>query len=87
MIFNLIEASDSEDVTHKLVLKACSPVFQSIMRKLSEQNPVILLRGVPFEVMKSILEFIYLEEATVYNDSIIEFYDVENGQLVSFNIV
>ena len=84
----LLESSKSSDVTlvcddkikfkaHKFVLIACSPVFQSIIDDLpNKDDSVIYLRGVLSQEMKSILQFMYLGQATFYQDRMNEFISV-----------
>ena len=84
----LLESSKSSDVTlvcedktkfkaHKFVLIACSPVFQSIIDDLpNKEDSVIYLRGVLSQEMKSILQFMYLGQATFYQDRVSEFLSV-----------
>ena len=84
----LLESSKSSDVTlvcddkikfkaHKFVLIACSPLFQSIIDDLPNKgDSVIYLRGVHSQDMKSILQFMYLGQATFYQDRMNEFISV-----------
>ena len=77
MMQTLMETKKSTDVTlvcddkvkfkaHKFVLSACSPVFQSIIDDLPEnENSFIYLRGVRSQEMNSILQFMYLGQATL----------------------
>ena len=61
---------------HKFVLSACSPMFKSIIDDLPHQeSSVIYLRGVQPQEMKSILQFMYLGQATFYQDRMKEFLD------------
>ena len=87
MMQNLLQSNESTDVTlvcedkskfkaHKFVLNACSPVFQSIINDLPQKDPVIYLRGVLAPEMKSILQFMYLGQATFYQDRMNEFLEV-----------
>ena len=87
MMQNLMHSSESVDVTlvcedrtklkaHKFVLNACSPVFQSIINDLPQIDPVIYLRGVLAPEMKSILQFMYLGQASIYQDRINDFLNV-----------
>ena len=88
MMQNLMQSNESTDVTimcedktkfkaHKFVLKACSPVFQSIIDDLPlKENSVIYLKGILSQEMRSILQFIYLGEATFYQDRTNEFLNV-----------
>merc|ERR1719312_1230262 len=62
---------------HKFVLSACSPLFQSIIDDLPQkEDSSIYLRGVQSEEMKSILQFMYLGQATFYQDRMNEFLNV-----------
>ena len=88
MMQNLMQSNKSTDVTlvcedktrfksHKFILNACSPVFQSIIDDLPDnENSVIYLRGVSAPEMKSILQFMYLGQTTFYQDRINEFLNV-----------
>ena len=91
MLRNLMDSNETADVTlvcddktkfkaHKFVLMACSPVFQSIIGDLGRRNePVIYLRGVFSEVMKSILQFMYLGQTTFFQDRMNEFLNVSKN--------
>ena len=62
---------------HKFVLSACSPVFQSIIDELPHrEDTFIYLRDVDSKEMKSILQFMYLGQATFNQDRLKEFLDV-----------
>ncbi|CAG7818345.1 unnamed protein product [Allacma fusca] len=51
---------------HKLVLGACSPYFQEIFdRHGTTPHPVIIMNGLKFEDIKSIVEFMYKGEVKV----------------------
>merc|ERR1712243_528225 len=88
MMKNLMESNQSTDVTlvcedktrfkaHKFVLNACSPVFQSIIDDLPQnENSVVYLRGVLSPEMKSILQFMYLGQATFFQERMNKFLNV-----------
>ena len=88
MMLNLMGTNETADVTlvcedkakfraHKFVLMSCSPVFQSIINDLPKiGDSVIYLRGVLAQEMKSILQFMYLGQATFYHDRRNEFLNV-----------
>ena len=61
---------------HQLVLKACSPVFASMLDGIDHTKPLIFLRGVQHQELESILQFIYLGEATFYEGRMNEFLNV-----------
>ena len=87
MMQNLLLSNESTDITlicedktrfkaHKFVLNACSPLFQTIINDLPQKDPVIYLKGVLAQEMKSILQFMYLGKATFYQDRMNEFLNV-----------
>ena len=59
---------------HKNILAACSPVLKDILK--IENSSVIYLKGINFFEMESILQFMYLGEATFYKAKLNEFLDV-----------
>ena len=88
MMASLMDSNGTADVTlvcddkiqfkaHKFILNSCSPVFQSIINDLPQkEHSVIFLRGVFAQEMKSILQFMYLGQATFYQERINEFLNV-----------
>ena len=58
------------------ILSACSPVFEDILKKEKNSSQIMYLRGVQFSEMESIMQFIYLGEATFYSERIDEFLSV-----------
>ena len=59
------------------ILSTCSPVFKGILKKEKNfYNPIVYLRGIQFSEMESILQFIYLGEATFYKERMVEFLAV-----------
>ena len=61
---------------HMNILSACSPVFRFIFPNEKNLNPVIYLRGINFYEMEVIMQFIYLGEATFYEERINEVLSV-----------
>jgi len=87
MMHGMMRNSDLTDVTlvcddqkllmaHKVVLSASSPVFQNIISNFSQNHSMIYLRGIQHEEMESILEFMYLGEATFQQERMEEFLRV-----------
>ena len=81
---NLLETGETSDVTlvcddqvkfkaHKFILKACSPVFESILQETNELKSVVYLRGVNELELKPILQFIYSGQASFYQERMKEF--------------
>jgi len=52
---------------HRVVLSACSPYFRSLFKSefLNDKHPVIVLKDVEFENLKSLVEYMYKGEANV----------------------
>merc|ERR1712086_845257 len=71
---------------HKYVLSASSPVFKNILLDNPQSHPLIYLRGVKHQELESILQFIYLGEASFYHNNINRFIqaakDLQIKQLV-----
>merc|ERR1719300_1209088 len=87
MLNGMMSSNELTDVTlvtedkkkfkvHKVVLSACSSVFKSIISDTFLTSPIIYLRGIQSFEIESILQFIYLGEATFYQERMNEFLDV-----------
>ena len=51
---------------HKVVLIACSEYFKSLLTPLREgQHPLIILEGINFKELKSLLEYMYYGEISI----------------------
>ena len=84
--FHLKEEKDFSDVTlvcadgkveaHKVILSACSPFFQRILKENPHTHPLIYLKGVKFTDLESILQFIYLGKVEVLTSNIDVFLSV-----------
>ena len=58
------------------ILSACSPVFKDILRKSKNSSSIMYLRGIQYSEMESIMQFIYLGEATFHEERMKEFLAV-----------
>ena len=88
MMKELLMNDDFADVTlvtedkkhmkaHKNILSACSFVFKDMFQQEDMKlNSFIYLRGVQFSELESIMQFIYLGEATFYEERMNEFLSV-----------
>ncbi|XP_075209915.1 uncharacterized protein LOC142317317 isoform X3 [Lycorma delicatula] len=80
---SLLESEDLVDVTlatdghfiqaHKIVLSACSPYFKSLFKVNPCKHPIIILKGIQFEELKKLLQFIYRGEVNVNQKDLPEF--------------
>ena len=58
------------------ILSVCSPVFKDILSKDKNSSPIMYLRGIQYSEIESIIQFIYLGEATLYEERMDEFLAV-----------
>ena len=61
---------------HRLILSACSPVFAKILDQNTSAHPWIYLRGIDYEELKSIIEFIYLGASSLESSKVNEFFEI-----------
>ncbi|XP_058455985.1 protein tramtrack, alpha isoform isoform X2 [Malaya genurostris] len=61
---------------HKMVLSACSPYFQAIFVNHPEKHPIVILKDVPYNDMKCLLDFMYRGEVSVDQDRLAAFLRV-----------
>ena len=87
MMKELMMNEDFSDVTlvtedkkqikaHINILSACSPVFKDILKKERNSSAIMYLRGIQYSEMESIMQFIYLGEATFYKERLDELLSV-----------
>ena len=87
MLAELVDDEYTQDVTlvcddqvkikaHKFVLKACSHVFRMMFEEDKSPSSIVYLRGVNHEDMQAILQYLYLGEATFYQDRIHDFFKI-----------
>ena len=80
-ILDLRNATEFSDVTlacedgqqikaHIIVLTACSPVFRSIMKRNNHSHHWIYMRGIKSKDLVSLVDFIYLGEANVFQEDL-----------------
>ena len=61
---------------HKFVLNACSFFFRSIINDLPQSETATYLGWVLAQEIKPILQFMYLGQATIYQDKMNDFLNV-----------
>ena len=57
----------------KVILAACSPFFQNLFVRSKHPHPLIYMRGVKFEDISAIVDFLYCGEAKVFQESLDSF--------------
>ena len=81
---NLREDTDFTDVTlacedgqqveaHKLVLISSGPFFLNLLKRNKHSHPLVYMRGIKYESLLSLVDFLYRGEANVYQDDLDSF--------------
>ena len=66
---------DQQIKAHKNILGSVSPFFRSILTKHVHQHPLLYLKGVQGEILKSILAFIYIGYVEISQTDLTQFID------------
>ena len=61
---------------HKSVLSACSPMLREILEINRNDSSFIFIRSTDFNVLKSVMQYIYLGKAVFPRESVVEFLNV-----------
>ena len=69
----LLTEDDQQISAHKVVLASGSCFFRRILMKNFHQNPLIYLKGIKFNDLKSIVRFIYLGETEINRNEVDSF--------------
>ena len=81
---NLREDKDFKDVTlvcgdgqqveaHKVILASSSPFFQKLLGRNKHHHPLLYLRGMKFDTLLAVLDFLYRGEANVFQENLDSF--------------
>jgi len=75
--FDVTIACDNNQIqAHKVILSACSPFFRYILKQHPHQHPLLYLKGVRYEDISSVLNFMYHGEVNVAHDDLNTFLAV-----------
>ena len=61
---------------HKLILSACSPFFRTVLKQNPHQHPLLFLKGVEYNDLLSVLNFMYHGEVNVAQEDLNSFLAV-----------
>ena len=61
---------------HKVILAASSPFFQNLFRHNKHAHPMIYMRGVEFNNLNAIVDFLYYGEANIYQENLDNFLNI-----------
>lgn len=68
-----LAAEGQEISAHKLVLSACSPFLNKLLKKHYDKHPIILLRDVTFFELQCVIEYMYKGEVNITHDQLSSF--------------
>jgi len=71
-----LACDDSQIQAHKVILSACSPFFRNVLRRNPHQHPLLYLKGVKYQDMISVLNFMYNGEVNVAQEELNSFLSV-----------
>jgi len=55
---------------HKVVLSACSPYFECLVREHYDKHPVFILKDVKFKELKAMMDYMYRGEVNISQDQL-----------------
>ena len=69
-----LACEDGQQVeAHKVVLIASSPFFLNLLKKNKHPHPLVLMRGVQYEDLVSMVDFLYNGEANIFQENLDSF--------------
>ena len=69
-----LACEDGQQVeAHKVVLAGSSPFFQKLLGRNKHPHPLIFMRGVKYDDLLAILDFLYCGEANVFQENLDSF--------------
>ena len=71
-----LACEDNQVKAHKVILSACSPFFRTILRKNPHQHPLLYLKGLKYNDILSVLNFMYNGEVNVAQEELDSFLSV-----------
>ena len=73
----ILACEDGRQVeAHKVILAASSPFFGNLLKNIKHPHPLIYMRGMNFEELSAILDFLYHGEANIFQDSLDAFLKI-----------
>jgi hypothetical protein len=61
---------------HKLVLYSCSPYFKELLKDNKSSHPIFFFHDISYDILKAILEYMYLGEVHITNENLKDFIRV-----------
>jgi len=75
--FDITLACEEEQIqAHKVILSACSPFFKKVLHKHPHAHPLLYLKGVKYQDLEAVLNFMYHGEVNVAQEELNSFLQV-----------
>ena len=75
--FDITIACEDEQIqAHKVILSASSPFFKNVLSRNQHHHPLLYLKGVSYNDMEAVLNFMYNGEVNVAQDNLNSFLQV-----------
>ena len=71
-----LACEDHSIKAHKVVLSTCSPFFKKLLKTHSHPQPLIYMKGMKARSLTAIIDFLYLGEANVVQESLDSFLEL-----------
>ena len=72
-----LACEDGQQVeAHKVILASSSPFFQNLLKKNKHPHPLIYMKGIKHEILLAVVDFLYLGEANVFQESLDSFLGI-----------
>jgi len=76
-LFDVTLACEGKQVeAHKVILSACSPFFRSVLKRNPHTHPLLYLKGIEYEDVLAVLDFMYHGEVKIAQDDLNSFLAV-----------
>ena len=59
---------------HRVILAACSPFFNTVLKRNKHSHPMIYMRGMDSKYLRVLMDFVYYGEANVFREDLDEFF-------------
>lgn len=76
-LFDITFACEGKKIgAHKLVLFSCSPYFKDLLKVNQSQHPIFFFHDIAYDILKAIIDYMYLGEVHISNDNLKDFIRV-----------
>ena len=76
----LVCADNKQIESHKVILSSCSPLFKQILSSNVHQHPLIYLKGISFDTLSKIMEFVRKGKTEVEQENLEAFLERSKDQ-------